>query len=252
MKEEVSEKKETTMAKMRLDKLLSNMGYGTRKDIKKFAKEGIILVDGKTVKDSSQHVDPDVHRVEFDGELVEYREYVYLMLNKPQGVISATEDSVEKTVVDLLDSKYHRFQVFPVGRLDKDTEGLLILTNDGKMAHELLSPRKHVPKTYYAEIKGVVTEEDVIQFKEGITLDDGYKTLPSELVIQQTGAESKIELTIYEGKFHQVKRMFLAVGKKVTFLKRMKMGNLILDPVLSLGEYRELTSEELDLLKASE
>lgn len=240
------------MAKMRLDKLLSNMGYGTRKDIKKFAKDGIILVDGKMVKDSSQHVDPDLHQIEIDGEKVEYREYVYLMLNKPQGVISATEDLVDRTVVDLLDVKYHHFQVFPVGRLDKDTEGLLLLTNDGKMAHELLSPRKHVPKTYFAVVQGMVTEEDVALFKEGITLDDGYKTLPSQLVIQSSGQESKIELTIYEGKFHQVKRMFMAVGKKVTYLKRMKMGNLDLDPNLSLGEYRELTSDELDCLKVIE
>ena len=240
------------MAKMRLDKLLSNMGYGTRKDIKKFAKDGIILVDGQTVKDSSQHVDPDIHQIEFDGELVEYREFVYLMMNKPQGVISATEDVVERTVVDLLDTKYHRFQVFPVGRLDKDTEGLLVLTNDGKMAHELLSPRRHVPKTYYAEIKGIVTDEDVVNFQQGVTLDDGYKTLPSELVIRNSGPESKIELTIYEGKFHQVKRMFLAVGKKVTFLKRINMGKLPLDSALALGEFRELTSEELDLLRGVE
>lgn len=240
------------MAKMRLDKLLSNMGFGTRKDIKKFAKDGLVLVDGKVVKDSSLHVDPEVQEVEFDGERVRYREFVYLMLNKPQGVISATEDLVERTVIDLLDQEYIPFEVFPVGRLDKDTEGLLILTNDGKMAHELLSPRKHVPKTYYADIEGVVTEEDIEAFSKGVKLDDGYETLPADLVILQSGELSRIELTIYEGKFHQVKRMFLAVGKKVKYLKRIKMGNLSLDPHLSLGESRELTEEELSLLKMME
>lgn len=240
------------MAKMRLDKLLSNMGLGTRKDLKKFAKDGLIQVDGKTVKDSSYHVDPEVNVIEFDGEKIIYREFVYLMLNKPKGVVSATEDLVERTVVDLLDDQYRPFEVFPVGRLDKDTEGLLILTNDGKMAHEVLSPRKHVPKTYFAEIDGKVTEEDKRSFIQGVILDDGYKTLPAELVIIESGEQSKIELTIFEGKFHQVKRMFQAVGKKVTYLKRVKMGKLELDPSLALGEYRELTEEELALLKKVE
>lgn len=240
------------MAKMRLDKLLSNMGFGTRKDIKKFAKDGLVLVDGKMVKDSSQHVDPEEQEVEFDGEPVRYREFVYLMLNKPQGVISATEDLVERTVIDLLDMEYIPFEVFPVGRLDKDTEGLLILTNDGKMAHELLSPRKHVPKTYYADVEGIVTQEDIEAFAKGVKLDDGYETLPADLVILESGELSRIELTIYEGKFHQVKRMFIAVGKKVKYLKRIKMGNLSLDPALSLGDSRELTEEELSLLKMME
>ncbi|MEW9672054.1 pseudouridine synthase [Ammoniphilus sp. 3BR4] len=237
---------------MRLDKLLSNMGFGTRKDIKKFAKDGLVLVDGKMVKDSSQHVDPEEQEVEFDGEPVRYREFVYLMLNKPQGVISATEDLIERTVIDLLDMEYIPFEVFPVGRLDKDTEGLLILTNDGKMAHELLSPRKHVPKTYYADVEGIVTQEDIEAFAKGVKLDDGYETLPADLVILESGELSRIELTIYEGKFHQVKRMFIAVGKKVKYLKRIKMGNLSLDPALSLGESRELTEEELSLLKMME
>jgi len=240
------------MAKMRVDKLLANMGYGTRKDLKKFAKEGIIRVDGTVIKDLSQHVDPETNEVEFDGEIVRYREFVYLMLNKPKGVISATEDHVERTVVDLLDPMYLPFQVFPVGRLDKDTEGLLILTNDGKTAHELLSPKKHVPKRYYAEVQGEVTEKDKEQFKKGVTLDDGYQTLPAELEILQTSQVSKIELTIFEGKFHQVKRMFESVGKKVVYLKRIKMGSLELDPQLALGESRELTVEELELLKRNE
>ncbi len=240
------------MAKMRIDKLLANMGIGTRKDIKKFAKDGLVQVDGKVVKDSSQHVDPDHQTIEFDGEVIDYREFVYIMLNKPPGVISATEDLVERTVVDLLDARYSPFEVFPVGRLDKDTEGLLILTNDGKMAHELLSPRKHVPKTYYADVEGMVTEEDIVSFKNGVRLDDGYVTLPASLAILHSGEVSQVEITIVEGKFHQVKRMFQAVGKRVKYLKRIKMGGLPLDPSLSLGEYRELTEEELTLLKIME
>ncbi|RKD21859.1 16S rRNA pseudouridine(516) synthase [Ammoniphilus oxalaticus] len=234
---------------MRLDKMLSNMGFGTRKEIKKFSKMGIICVDGKTVKDTSQHINPEKQQIEFDGERVEYREHVYLIMNKPQGVISATEDLVEKTVVDLLEYDYRHFHVFPVGRLDKDTEGLLLLTNDGKLAHELLSPRKQVAKTYYAEIEGFVTEEDARRFEQGVTLDDGYETLPAQLNIKESGPRSKIELTIYEGKFHQVKRMFQAVGKQVVFLKRIQMGPLELDPALTLGEYRELSEQELLLLK---
>jgi 16S rRNA pseudouridine516 synthase len=179
---------------------------------------------------------------------------VYLMLNKPQGVISATEDSRERTVLDLLSDHYKHLDLFPVGRLDKDTEGLLLLTNDGKLAHNLLSPKKHVAKTYYAEVAGLVNEADLILFSSGVTLDDGYVTMPAKLVVLSQGdpllrKDSKIELTIMEGKFHQVKRMFLAVDKKVTFLKRISMGHLKLDEYLAPGEYRELTEEELQQLK---
>jgi 16S rRNA pseudouridine516 synthase len=234
---------------MRLDKLLANMGYGTRKEIKKFCKSGAVKVDGKPVKDSSIHVDPDSQEVEIHGEIVQYREFVYLMMNKPQGVVSATEDLVDETVVDLLDPEFYAFEVFPVGRLDKDTEGLLLLTNDGKLAHELLSPKKHVPKKYFAIVNGRVTEEDVEKFGKGVTLDDGYETLPAQLTVLTKGSISEIELVIYEGKYHQVKRMFESVGKKVTFLKRLSMGALQLDEDLELGEYRELTEEELEFLR---
>jgi 16S rRNA pseudouridine516 synthase len=237
------------MATMRLDKLLGNMGFGTRKEIKQFAKEGLIKLDGKVVKDTSQHVDITAQQIEFDGEIVEYRQYIYILMNKPKGVISATEDLRERTVLDLLDYEYIKFEPFPVGRLDKDTEGLLVLTNDGKMAHELLSPRKHVPKRYFAEIEGKVTLDDVERFRRGLILDDGYHTLPAELTILSAGELSEIEVTIHEGKFHQVKRMFLAVEKKVKFLKRIQMGNLTLDPELLPGEYRELSVEELRRLK---
>lgn len=171
------------------------------------------------------------------------------MMNKPPGVISATEDLRDETVIDLLEPLHQHFQPFPVGRLDKDTEGLLLLTNDGVLAHNLLSPKKHVPKVYYAQIEGVVTEEDAEKFANGVELDDGYVTKPGKLVILKSAQQSEIELTIQEGKFHQVKRMFEAVGKRVTYLKRISMGSLTLDENLALGEYRELTTEELNGLQ---
>ncbi len=234
---------------MRLDKLLSNMGYGSRKDIKKFVKNGSVKVDGVVVKNSDMKIDPLKNEIECKGETVVYREFVYLLMNKPPGVISATEDLRDETVVDLLDNEYTPFHVFPVGRLDKDTEGLLLLTNDGHLAHELLSPKKHVQKTYFARIEGKVTEEDGERFAEGVQLEDGYRTLPAHLHIITSSTMSEIELTIIEGKFHQVKRMFEAVGKKVIYLKRISMGPLKLDETLALGAYRELTGEELKLLK---
>jgi len=234
---------------MRLDKLLANLGYGSRKEIKKMCRDGVIKVDGVVVKDSSFHVDPETQEVEILGNVVVYREFVYLMMNKPQGVISATEDLTQETVIDLLDPEYYPFKVFPVGRLDKDTEGLLLLTNDGKLAHELLSPKKHVPKRYFALIDETVTEKDVDAFAAGVTLDDGYKTLPAQLEILSRGKPSEVEIVIYEGKYHQIKRMFEARNKKVLYLKRLSMGPLVLDQELEPGEYRELTEEELKALK---
>ena len=233
---------------MRLDKLLSNMGLGTRKEVKQLLKQKVVTVDGVTVKDASMHVDPDNQDVSVYGERVQYTEFIYIMMHKPPGVISATEDVAEKTVIDLLDPFARHFKPFPVGRLDKDTEGLLLITNDGQLAHNLLSPKKHVQKTYYAKIEGVVTEEDVVAFQQGVELDDGYVTKPGKLVILSSGEKSEIELTIQEGKFHQVKRMFESVGKKVTYLKRLSMGSLMLDEQLKLGEYRELTENELETL----
>lgn len=241
----------------RLDKLLAHAGFGTRSGIKLLVKQGAVQVNGRTVKDSGIQVNPGTDEITVDGERVHYKEFVYLMLNKPPGVISATEDLRDKTVLDLIGPDYAHYDLFPVGRLDKDTEGLLLLTNDGKLAHELLSPKKHVPKMYYAEVEGTVTEEDREAFRKGVTLDDGYVTMPAELVILAEGdpslqRPSKIELTIMEGKFHQVKRMFESVGKKVVYLKRIKMGSLLLDEYLGLGEYRELTDGELAGLKNEE
>lgn len=238
------------MANLRLDKILAHMGVGTRKEIKVIARRGEITLNGHVIKDVSTHIDFKNDVVEVNGKKVEYREFVYIMVHKPDGVISATEDARHDTVLDLLHGEYANFDIFPVGRLDKDTEGLLILTNDGKLAHELLSPKKHVPKTYFAEVEGVVNEDDIKAFQDGVTLDDGYKTFPAELKIIKAGELSEIELIIHEGKFHQVKRMFAAVDKKVVYLKRIAMGNLTLDDKLALGEYRELTTEELQLLKS--
>ncbi len=238
----------------RIDKILAHIGHGSRNDIKIMVKQGCIKVNGVIVKDRGLHVDPYNDAIELNGERIEYKEFIYLMLHKPPGVVSATEDKREATVLDLIDPKDAVFELFPVGRLDKDTEGLLLLTNDGKLAHSLLSPRRHVPKTYEAFVDGDVGPEDVAQFIAGVTLDDGYKTLPGELVVhsqqhnQDDQVISKISLTIHEGKFHQVKRMFEAVGKKVIYLKRVQMGQLHLDPTLEIGNYRELTAEELSLL----
>ncbi|VEF47224.1 pseudouridine synthase [Bacillus freudenreichii] len=234
---------------MRIDKLLANMGYGSRKDVKKILKSGKVTVNDNAVKDGKFHVNPDEDAVVIFGEEVHYREFIYLMMNKPPGVISATEDLRDQTVIDLLDEQDGVFQPFPVGRLDKDTEGLLLLTNDGQLAHQLLSPKKDVPKTYFAVIDSPVTNEDIESFMNGVTLDDGYQTKPGKLEIIKSGPYSDIELTITEGKFHQVKRMFEAVGKKVIYLKRLSMGPLKLDEDLELGEYRELTDEEVGRLK---
>jgi 16S rRNA pseudouridine516 synthase len=235
---------------MRMDKLLSNMGFGSRKEVKILLKGGGVKVNGDVVKDAKQHVDPKVDHIEVHGEKVEYREFIYLMMNKPKGLLSATEDSNYETVIDILEIEDQVFNPFPVGRLDKDTEGLLLITNDGQLSHQLLSPKKHVPKKYFAVIDQEVSEEDVKAFAEGVTLEDGYHTKPGELTILSSGTESEIELTITEGKFHQVKRMFEAVGKKVVYLKRISMGSLLLDETLELGEYRELTDEELEQLKS--
>ncbi|MDX8359229.1 pseudouridine synthase [Cytobacillus sp. IB215316] len=234
---------------MRIDKLLANVGYGSRKEVKKLLKSGAVKVDGVTIKDAKTHINPNEQQISLLGEIVEYKEFIYLMMNKPQGIISATEDERHETVIDLLEFEDVIYEPFPVGRLDKDTEGLLLITNDGKLSHQLLSPKKHIPKTYYAIINMEVTEEDITAFKNGVQLDDGYITKPGHLTIIRSGIRSEIELTITEGKFHQVKRMFEAVGKKVTYLKRLKMGSLKLDESLELGEYRELTDEEIDLLK---
>ena len=234
----------------RIDKILSNLGYGTRKDLKKIVKNGMVQVNGIIIKDSAMKVDPEKDKIVINGEEIFYREFIYLMMNKPAGVISATFDNKDETVIDLLEVEHQVFEPFPVGRLDKDTVGLLLLTNDGDLNHRLISPKWKVDKVYFAKIDQKVTEEDIEKFKHGITLDDGYRCKEAILEIQKASEEgSEIVLTIQEGKFHQVKRMFEAVGKKVTYLKRIEFGTLPLDEDLEEGEYRELTEEEIAILK---
>ncbi|WP_302653133.1 pseudouridine synthase [uncultured Clostridium sp.] len=234
----------------RIDKILSNLGYGTRKDLKKIVKNGMVQVNGITIKDSAMKVDPEKDKIVINGEEILYREFIYLMMNKPAGVISATFDNKDETVIDLLEVEHQVFEPFPVGRLDKDTVGLLLLTNDGDLNHRLISPKWKVDKVYFAKIDQKVTQEDIEKFKHGITLDDGYRCKEAILEIQKASEEgSEIVLTIQEGKFHQVKRMFEAVGKKVTYLKRIEFGTLPLDEDLEEGEYRELTEEEIAILK---
>lgn len=234
----------------RLDKILSNLGYGTRKELKKTVRSGIVTVNGEVVKDSGIQVDPENDKIVINGEEIFYREFIYLMMNKPDGVVSATHDNRDETVVDLLEVEHQVFEPFPVGRLDKDTVGLLLLTNDGELNHRLIAPKWKVDKVYYAEIDKKVTEDDIKKFKDGITLDDGYLCKEAILEIQNATEEgSEIVVTIQEGKFHQVKRMFEAVGKKVTYLKRIEFGTLPLDEELEEGEYRELTEEEVAILK---
>lgn len=235
----------------RLDKVISNLGFGSRKDVKSFVKKGLIEVDGVVVKDNGMAVDPEKSVIKVNGEEITYRKYIYLMMNKPDGVISATSDSRDETVIDLLYVDHQVFNPFPVGRLDKDTVGLLLLTNDGELNHRLISPKWHVDKVYYAKIDKEVTEKDVEAFKKGVTLDDGYKCMEAKLEIISASEEgSEVRITIQEGKFHQVKRMFEAVGKSVVYLKREEFGGLTLDPDLEEGEYRELSDEEITLLKS--
>lgn len=233
---------------MRLDKFLADSGFGTRSEIKKLIKSGAVSVaDIPAVKPETK-IDEQKDKVFVYGKEVIYKKYIYLLLNKPMGYVSATYDYKLPTVIDLVPDEYLHFEPFPVGRLDIDTEGLLILTNDGALSHRLLSPKSHVPKTYSATINGIVTDKDTDIFSKGVTLDDGYETKPAHLEILKSADVSEILLTITEGKFHQVKRMFEAVGKKVTFLKRIKMNNLFLPDDLETGDIRELSEEEFMLL----
>lgn len=232
---------------MRLDKYLAEMGVGTRQEVKKQIHQGKAAVNGTVVKAADTKIDETSDEVTICGRNISYVSYEYYMLNKPAGVVSATEDRRDTTVIDLIKEK-KRKDLFPVGRLDKDTEGLLLITNDGDLAHRLLTPKKHVDKVYYAKIDGMVTEEDVKRFAEGINIgaEEEEMTRPAKLDIMKSAEESEIRLTIHEGKFHQVKRMFLAVGKEVTYLKRERMGTLCLDENLKPGEYRLLTEEEIE------
>lgn len=238
---------EMAVIMIRLDKYLADMGVGTRAEVKKYIRQGKVKIDGLVVKSPEEKVNVENQDVSYLDQPVGYQTFEYYMLNKPAGVISATTDTKDKTVIDLITDK-KRKDLFPVGRLDKDTEGLLLITNDGELAHRLLSPKKHVDKVYYAKVKGVVTETDVKAFAEGVPLGQGEMAKPAVLEIIASDEISEIKLTIQEGKFHQVKRMFLSVGKEVIYLKRLSMGTLVLDENLPLGGYRPLKAEELEQL----
>lgn len=232
---------------IRLDKYLADLGIGTRSEVKQYIRKGRVQINELIVKESDKKINIEEDKVVFDGNLLTYQQTEYYMLNKPAGVVSATRDNFTETVVDLIDSPNK--DLFPVGRLDKDTEGLLLITNDGDLAHKLLSPKKKVPKVYFAKVAGVITEEDIRTFEEGIQLEEEFITMPAKLEIIESSEVSTVKVTIHEGKFHQVKRMFLAVDKEVIYLKRLSMGELVLDESLELGEYRPLTEEELRILK---
>ena len=232
---------------MRLDKFIADAGIGSRKEIKQALKGGLVCVNGQYENNAARHINPEADSVTFAGQKIEYKPFVYLMLNKPADTVSATYDNRDATVISLVPEEYAHYELFPVGRLDKDTEGFLLITNDGALSHNLLSPKKHVNKRYFARLDGEIAKGDKEKFAAGIVLDDGYKTLPAVLDAEIGSTEAYV--TIQEGKFHQVKRMFADVGKHVTYLKRVSFGPLLLDESLELGEMRELTSEELALLK---
>lgn len=238
---------------MRLDKFLVACAVGSRTEVKNLLKAGRVTVNGKKEKSAKLHIDEERDDIRFDGQVLEYEEFVYYIMNKPKGVISATEDPKHRTVLDLLDDIAQSKEVFPVGRLDIDTHGLLLLTNDGKLAHDLLSPKRHVDKTYLAQVKGIMTQEDVETFAKGIPLKD-FTCQPAILELVSIDLEknqSQIRVTIAEGKFHQVKRMVGYCGKEVVDLQRLTMGTLVLDENLQRGEWRRLTKEELEVLLAS-
>jgi 16S rRNA pseudouridine516 synthase len=224
------------------------MGIGTRSELKNWIHQGRVKLNGQICKQPESKVTPSLHEVCFDDKPISYSKYSYFMLHKPAGVVSATTDNINRTVLDLI-TEERKKDLFPVGRLDKDTEGLLLITNDGELAHELLSPRKHVDKVYYTKVRGKVTEQDVEAFLQGVDIKEEKLTLPAHMNILISDEISEVELTIQEGKFHQVKRMFEAVGKEVIYLKRLSMGPLLLDPDLNPGDYRPLTIEELEALK---
>ena len=227
----------------RLDKLLAATGRWSRREVKGLVKAGRVLVDGIPAAAPEQKLDPALSRVLVDGEEAVLRKYTYVMMNKPAGVLSATEDTRQGTVLDLLPPELRRQGLFPVGRLDKDSEGLLLLTNDGELAHRLLSPKRHVDKVYYIRTDMPLTEEDREAFARGIILADGTVCLPAGLELLGDGREALV--TLHEGKFHQIKRMAACRGSAVCYLKRIAMGPLRLDEGLEKGEFRPLTAEEV-------
>lgn len=240
------------MEKLRLDRLLASTGSWSRREVRILVRQGRVLADGRPVASAEEKFDPEAVELLVDGMPVRYARYTYVMLNKPAGYLSATEDGRGETVLDLLPPELRRRELFPVGRLDKDTEGLLLLTNDGPLAHTLLSPKKHVNKVYFVRTEGCLTEEDCEAFAAGLSLKDGLICMPAGLEILRAGQESEAFVTLREGKFHQVKRMLAARGKPVLYLRRVQMGNLTLDSSLAPGKYRFLSEQEVHELKKTE
>lgn len=234
-----------------MDKFLANQDIGSRSQVKQYIKKGMISVNGTVCKSPEQKIDENTDLISYNGTIISYQKHHYYMLNKPAGCVSATNDNLHTTVLDLLKGSVPVKSLFPVGRLDIDTEGLLLITDDGELSHNLLSPSKHVAKTYFARIDGLATEEHIKAFKDGLDIGDDKPTKPGTLVIKSTNPDtgtSEILLTITEGRYHQVKRSFEALGMKVTYLKRLSMGSLALDESLASGEFRELTDSELQAL----
>lgn len=231
----------------RLDKIIASQGKHSRSDVKKLIKAGRVTVNGAVVKSSDIKCDAEKDEIAVDGAVINYKKHLYIMLNKPKGVISATEDTSQKTVLDLVPPELFRQGLFPAGRLDSDTTGFVLLTDDGDFAHRILSPKNHIMKTYHATLAHSLSDEDIIHFKEGLTLKDGTTCLEAHVRMLK-GKENVAEIKICEGKYHQVKRMFASLGNKVLELKRVQMGNLPLDEDLPEGKCRELTQEELGLI----
>lgn len=229
----------------RLDKILVSQGIGSRREVQKLIKKKAVTIDGEVITKPEMKIDPENTEIKVNGQALVFKKHIYIMMNKPAGVISATEDSTQKTVIDLLPEQLKRKGLFPVGRLDKDTEGLLIISDDGDFSHKLLSPKNHIYKKYYVEVDKELKEDMILRFKEGIKLKDGTKFLPANLEIIDT---KKAYVEICEGKFHQVKKMFLSQGLQVLYLKRVKMGGLELDSNLHRGKARELTFYEKSLI----
>ena len=234
--------------RQRLDKILSHTGFGSRREVRDLLRARRVMVNGQVVTGGELGIDPEQDLVLVDGQPVQYREFTYLMLNKPAGYLTATRDRYAPTVLDLVPERWRARRLAPVGRLDKDTEGLLLLTNDGALAHRLLAPNSRIPKTYLVRVDKPVTPAELETLATGVVLDDGYRTLPAQ-ARSVNSENTELELTLFEGKYHQVKRMLKAVGKQVLYLQRRTMGPLVLDPDLPLGGCRELTAEEIGRLK---
>lgn len=232
----------------RIDKIIASQGQYSRSEVKKLVKSGRVTLDGRVLKSSDEKADPDKNIIAIDGKAVNYKKHIYIMLNKPQGVVSATEDRDHPTVIDLVPEELRRDGLFPAGRLDGDTVGFVLITDDGDFAHEILSPKNHIMKTYHAVLQRNLTQEDIDAFRNGIELKDGTLCLEAQVTAIESD-KPMAQIKICEGKYHQVKRMFAALGNKVLYLKRVKMGGLPLDEALEEGQCREITSEELELIK---